>query len=69
MLDVYRAVEGVKPLLHLDTHTNPACGVGMNAQFIIGESFAEVQSAAEGAMAGISLGHIIERYQERVGHD
>lgn len=69
MLDVYRAVEGIKPLLHLDTHTNPACGVGMNAQFIIGESFAEVQHAAECAMAGISLGHIIERYQERVGHD
>lgn len=23
LLDVYRAVEGDKPLLHLDTHTNP----------------------------------------------
>ena len=26
LLDVYRAVEGGKPLLHQDTHTNPACG-------------------------------------------
>lgn len=23
LLDIYRAVEGGKPLLHLDTHTNP----------------------------------------------
>lgn len=28
LLDIYRAVEGDKPLLHQDTHTNPACGVG-----------------------------------------
>ena len=27
MLDVYRAVEGEKPLLHLDIDTNPECGV------------------------------------------
>ena len=26
LLDIYRAVEGDKPLLHQDTHTNPACG-------------------------------------------
>ena len=23
LLDIYKAVEGDKPLLHLDTHTNP----------------------------------------------
>ena len=28
LLDAYRAVEGNKPLLHQDIHTNPACGVG-----------------------------------------
>lgn len=28
LLDAYRAVEGDKPLLHQDTHTNPTCGVG-----------------------------------------
>ena len=27
MLDIYRAVEGEKPLLHLDIDTNPECGV------------------------------------------
>ena len=32
LLDAYRAVEGNKPLLHQDIHTNPACGVGVNIQ-------------------------------------
>ena len=32
LLDVYRAVEGEKPLLHLDTHTNPECGAGIYIQ-------------------------------------
>ena len=27
MLDIYRAAEGEKPLLHLDIDTNPECGV------------------------------------------
>lgn len=65
MLNVYHAVEGEKPLLHLDTHTNPACGVGVNAQLVIGEHFADVQQAAENAMAGVSLAQIIERYRAR----
>ena len=30
LFDIYRAVEGDKPLLHQDTHTNPECGVGVN---------------------------------------
>ena len=32
LLDIYKAVEGEKPLLHLDTHTNPDCGIGINIQ-------------------------------------
>jgi Rrf2 family protein len=63
MLDVYRAVEGPKPLLHLDTHTNPACGVGANVQVAIGEYFHDVQDQAEQAMAQISLADILERFQ------
>ena len=66
MLDVYRAVEGGRPLLHLDTHTTPACGVGVNVQLVIGERFDEVQRAAEEAMAIISLAQIIEQYEARV---
>lgn len=30
LLDVYRDIEGDKPILHQDTHTNPDCGVGVN---------------------------------------
>jgi len=33
LLDAYRAVEGNKPLLHQDIHTNPACGVGIRDAF------------------------------------
>lgn len=67
MLDVYRAVEGDKPLLHLDTHTNPLCGVGVNVQVVIGERFADVQLAAESAMAAVTLADIIAGYQKRLG--
>lgn len=66
MLDVYRAVEGDKPLLHLDTHTNPACGVGVNVQLVIGDLFDDVQRKAESAMASITLAQIIERYRARI---
>ena len=66
MLDVYRAVEGDKPLLHLDTHTNPACGVGVNVQLVIGELFADVQQEAEAAMSSITLARIIARYRRRI---
>lgn len=68
MLDVYRAVEGEKPLLHLDTHTNPQCGVGVNVQIIIGEHFQDVQAAAEAAMAEVSLAEIIRQFEDRVAH-
>lgn len=67
MLDVYRAVEGDKPLLHLDTHTNPACGVGVNVQLVIGQRFSEVQQIAEAAMESITLAQIIEQYRGLVG--
>ncbi|HJA01670.1 Rrf2 family transcriptional regulator [Candidatus Collinsella stercoripullorum] len=66
MLDVYRAVEGDKPLLHLDTHTNPACGVGVNVQLVIGECFDDIQQAAESTMASITLEDIIVRYRQRI---
>lgn len=66
MLDVYRAVEGQKPLLHLDTHVNPECGVGVNVQFVIGECFDEVQRQAEAAMQAITLAEIVERFGERL---
>lgn len=66
MLDVYRAVEGDRPLLHLDTHTNPACGVGVNVQAVIGERFHDVQCAAERAMAEVTLADLIAGFRSRV---
>lgn len=66
MLDIYRAAEGEKPLLHLDIHTNPECGVGVNIQLSIGDFYREVQEAAEKKMQEITLKDIIERYYEKV---
>lgn len=65
MLDIYRAVEGKKPLLHQDIHTNPECGVGVNIQLSIGEFYQDIQLAAEKKMDEITLRDIIERYCEK----
>ena len=65
MLDVYRAVEGGKPLLHLDIHTNPQCGVGVNIQLSIGDFYKDIQQVAEKKMNEITLWDIIECYYKR----
>ena len=65
MLDIYRAVEGEKPLLHLDIHTNPECGVGVNIQLAIGDFYREVRDAAEQRMEKTTLKESIERYYEK----
>lgn len=66
LLDVYRAVEGEKPLLHLDTHTNPECGVGVNIQLALQDSFDQVQQCAEQEMQRICLQDILNRYRQRL---
>ncbi len=65
LLDIYKAVEGDKPLLHLDTHTNPDCGVGMNIQLALHDSYQEVQAAAENRMKEINLQDIIAAYHQK----
>ena len=55
LLDIYKAVEGDKPLLHLDTHTNPDCGVGINIQLSLQGFYNEIQKAAEEKMNTITL--------------
>ena len=65
MLDIYRAVEGEKPLLHQDIHANPECGVGINIQLSIGDFYREVQDAAERKMQEITLRDSIEHYYEK----
>lgn len=66
LLDVYKAVEGDKPLLHLDTHTNPECGVGVNIQLALQSFYDKVQRDAEESMAGITLKDIIEEFWQRI---
>lgn len=65
LLDIYKAVEGDKPLLHLDTHTNPDCGVGVNIQLALQDCYAMIQEKAEGAMRGITLREVLDRYQDK----
>ena len=65
LLDIYKAVEGDKPLLHLDTHTNPDCGVGINIQLSLQGFYNEIQKAAEEKMNTITLQDIIDTYYQR----
>ena len=68
LLDAYRAVEGSKPLLHQDIHTNPDCGVGVNIQLALRDCYDLVQARAEEAMRSITLQEILERYTEKLSH-
>ena len=68
LLVVYMAVEKDKPLLHLDTHTNPDCGVGVQIQLSLQDYFHQVQQSAEQEMERITLQDILDRYQERLSH-
>lgn len=66
LLDIYKSVEGDKPLLHLDTHTNPECGVGVNIQYSLQDYYDEVQQTAEKKMSEISLEDIIRNYHRKI---
>lgn len=66
VLDVYRAVEGDKPLLHWDVDTNPECGVGIYIQLSIADYYGEIQRAAEETMQSITLDSIIETYHKKL---
>ena len=62
LLDIYK---GDKPLLHLDTHTNPDCGVGINIQLSLQGFYNEIQKTAEEKMNTITLQDIINTYYQR----
>ncbi|HJD25503.1 MAG TPA: Rrf2 family transcriptional regulator [Candidatus Blautia intestinipullorum] len=68
LLDIYKAVEGSKPLLHLDTHTNPECGVGIYIQLSLQEYFDRIQETAEKEMKKITLQDILDLYQDKISH-
>lgn len=66
LLDAYQAVEGDKPLLHQDIHTNPDCGVGINIQLTLRECYDLIQKSAEDTMRSITLQEILERYEAKL---
>lgn len=66
LLEIYKAVEKEKPLLHLDTHTNPECGVGVNIQLALADYYRQIQNDVENSMRNISLQDIINSYLERI---
>ena len=66
LLEIYKAVVKEKPLLHLDTHTNPECGVGVNIQLALADYYKKVQEDAESSMGKITLEDIINTYLERI---
>ncbi len=66
LLDVYRAVEQDKPLLHLDTQTNPECAAGVNIQLALQSFYDRVQEKAEEEMKSITLRDVISEYENRL---
>ena len=66
LLDAYRAVEGNKPLLHQDIHTNPACGVGVNIQLVLRDFYLDIQKKAEQRMQEITLKDVLEQYHMKL---
>ena len=51
--DIYKAVEGEKPLLHLNKDINAECQVGTKIQMALQDAYDEVQNAAEAKMKNI----------------
>ena len=66
LLEIYKAVEKEKPLLHLDTHTNPEWGVGVNIQLALADYYRQIQNDVENSMRNITLQDIINSYLERI---
>lgn len=69
LLDIYRAVEGKRPLLKLAPRANPPCDAGKAIQFAIDDAYDEVQRAAEAALSRRTLQDIISDYYARAGPD
>lgn len=59
LLDIYYAVEGHQQLFTVDPKTNPQCIVGGNIQTVLSRYYDEVQNAAMGRLARITLGDVI----------
>lgn len=65
LFDMYVAIEGTKPLLHLDTNINPECNVGVNIHYSLGEFYQRVQNAAESEMRSITMEDVVQGFYKR----
>ena len=65
LLDICRAVEGDKSVLNLHQRPEPTCVVGSAIEHALSDAYAEIEIAAEAALAKISLQRIIDDYYAR----
>lgn len=63
LLDVYNAVEGDKPLLHLDADINPECDIGINIQYALKGYYEQIQNNIRQEMDQIKLSDIMKDFQ------
>lgn len=62
LLDIYKAVEGDKPLLHLDANINPECDIGVTIQYALKGYYEQIQEHIEREMAQIKLSDVMEDF-------
>ncbi|WEE36241.1 Rrf2 family transcriptional regulator [Lactiplantibacillus paraplantarum] len=60
LLSVFYAIEGDKPLLAVDSKTNPDCIVGGNIQTVLKQYYQDAQTAAEARLAKTSLQDVVD---------
>lgn len=62
LLDIYKAVEGDKPLLHLDADINPACDIGAHIQYALKRYYDQIQKQIEEEMSHITLSDVMREF-------
>lgn len=66
LYDIYKAVEKDKPLLHLDIHINPECGLGVNMQYVMQDVYEELHKKIYKEMQDIKLSDLFKKYQHKI---
>lgn len=66
LYDIYKAVEGDKPLIHLDTHTNPECGLGVNMQYVMQDVYDALHTKIYKEMQEIKLEALFKKYRQKI---
>ena len=66
LLQIYRAVEGEKPLFYQNTHINPADSRSIHLQAALQDCYRQIQQRTEEEMYRITLQTVLERYRARL---